>query len=241
MPNTADYLRRTIVRLNAMSPRPDIVIATGDLTERGSPYEYRRLRSLLSGLEIPYLLTPGNHDDREALRRAFRDHRYLETCDSHASFAVNVWPLRIVALDSTDPRYIGGYVDEERLLWLDDELSSHANVPTILAMHHPPFRTGIGPMDAHGFVGIDELGEIVRRHPQIARVVSGHVHTVLMRPWNGAVACTAPSTSPQFVIGRSRLGIGVEAAGLLVHEWTWNADVQTRLVRIEGGAEKEIA
>ena len=241
MPNTADYLHRAIARLNGMTPLPDIVIATGDLTERGSPHEYRRLRTLLSRLDVPYVLLPGNHDDREALRRAFRDHRYLQTCESHASFVLDAWPVRIIALDSTDPAHIGGYVDEERLSWLDGELSAKPHAPTILAMHHPPFRTGIGPMDAHGFSGVDELGEIVRRHRQIARIVSGHVHTVLMRPWNGAVACTAPSTSPQFVIGRSRLGIGVEAAGLLLHEWTWNAEVQTRLLRIEGGAEREIA
>ena len=241
MPNTADFLRRTIARLNAMSPRPDLVIATGDLTERGSPHEYRRLRTILTALEIPYVLLPGNHDDREALRKAFRDHRYLTTCESHASFALNAWPLRIVALDSTDPRRSGGYVDEERLEWLDAELSASPHAPTILAMHHTPFRTGIAPMDAHGFVMVEKLGEIVRRHPQIARLICGHVHTVLMRPWNGVVACSAPSTSPQFVIGRSRLGIGLEAAGLLLHEWTWNAEVQTRLVRIEHGIQREIA
>ena len=241
MPNTADYLRRAIARLNSMSPRPEVVIATGDLTERGSPHEYRRLRTLLNCLEIPYFLLPGNHDDRETMRRAFRDHPYLTTCETHAGFALETWPVRIIGLDSTDPRHIGGYVDDERLSWLDAELSANRHVPTILAMHHPPFRTGIAPMDAHGFVGIEKFGDVVRRHPQIARIISGHIHTVLMRPWNGAVACTAPSTSPQFVIGRSRLGIGVESAGLLVHEWTWNADVRTRLVRIEGGAVREIA
>ena len=103
MPDTALYLRRTIDRLHTMHPRPDIVIATGDLTERGSPHEYRRLRSILGRLELPHFLIPGNHDDRDALRRAFRDHRYLRTFESHASFAIEAWPLRIVGLDTTQP------------------------------------------------------------------------------------------------------------------------------------------
>jgi 3',5'-cyclic AMP phosphodiesterase CpdA len=186
-------------------------------------------------------LIPGNHDDREALRKAFRDHCYLSTCSKHASYAFDAWPLRIIALDSTDPRHIGGYLDGDRLAWLESELASHPRRPTIVALHHPPFRTGVPAMDAHGFVNVERFGEIVRAHPQIARIISGHVHTVLMRPWNGTVACTAPSTSPQFVIGRSRLGIGVEAAGVLLHEWNFNAEVRTYIARLESRDEQQIA
>jgi 3',5'-cyclic AMP phosphodiesterase CpdA len=241
MPNTADFLQRTIERLHRMNPRPGIVLATGDLVERGSPHEYRRLRTIFSRLEIPYFLLPGNHDDREALRKAFRDHRYLRTFEGHASYALDAWPLRIIALDSTDPRHIGGYLDNERLHWLETELAAHRHRPTIVALHHPPFRTGIAAMDAHGFINRERFGEIVARNPQVARVVSGHVHTVLMRAWNGTLACTAPSTSPQFVIGRSRLGIGVEAAGVLLHEWNFNAEIRTYIARLDSGDEQQIA
>ena len=194
---------------------------------------------MLGRLEIPHFLIPGNHDDREALRRAFRDHRYLQTFEGHASFAIEAWPLRIIGLDSTYPGRGGGYVDAERLAWLDAELRAHPRRPTILAMHHPPFRTGVPGLDAYGFVNLGGLAEVVRAHPQIARIVAGHLHTVLMRPWNGTIACTAPSTSPQFVLGRSRLGIGVESAGFLLHEWSFNADVHTFIVRLEGGAPQQ--
>ena len=241
MPDTTAYLRRTVDRLHALNPRPDIVLATGDLTERGSPHEYRRLRSTLGRLEIPHFLIPGNHDDREALRRAFRDHRYLRTFREHASFAIDAWPLRIVGLDSTEPGRRGGFLDDARLDWLESELSAHPRRATIIAMHHPPFRTGVPALDHYGFENADRLGAIVRAHPQVARIVAGHLHTILMRPWNGTIACTAPSTSPQFVVGRSRLGIGVESAGFLVHEWSFNADVHTFIVRIDGRIEQQIA
>jgi 3',5'-cyclic-AMP phosphodiesterase len=241
MPNTADYLRRTISRLHALRSRPDLVIATGDLTERGSPHEYRRLRSILGRLEIPYFLIPGNHDDREALRRAFRDHRYLCTFEEHASFAIDAWPMRIIAMDSTQPGRSGGILDAQRLEWLRSELQAQPHRATILAMHHPPFRTGVAALDAGGFVNADELGRIVRAHRQIARLCAGHLHTTLMQPWNGTVACTAPSTSPQFVLGRSPLRVGIESAGFLLHEWSFNAEVHTYIVRLEGGVEQQIA
>jgi 3',5'-cyclic AMP phosphodiesterase CpdA len=154
----------------------------------------------------PVFLVPGNYDDREALRKAFRDHRYLSTFASHSSYAFDAWPLRVIALDSTDPRHIGGYLEGERLAWFESELAAHPRRPTIIALHHPPFRTG-----------------------------------VLMRPWNGTIARTAPSTSPQLVIGRSRLGIGVEAAGVLLREWNFNAEIRTYIARLESADEQQIA
>lgn len=241
MPNTADYLRRAITRLHRLELRPSVVIATGDLVERGSLHEYRRLRSILGELEIPYFLIPGNHDDRTAMRTAFADHAYLHASDTHFSYAIDAWPIRIIALDSTEPRHVGGYLDDERLAWLDAELSAHPRRSTIIALHHPPFRSGIARMDAHGFENVERFGEIVHRHQHVARIITGHVHTVLMRAWNGTIVCSAPSTAPQFVIGRSRLGVGVEAAGLLLHTWNADSEIRTSLARIESGDEQQIA
>lgn len=232
MANTAAFVERAVERLNRL--RVDAVIATGDLTESGTLLEYRRLRGLLTALHAPFFLLPGNHDDRQVLRRVFRDHAYLSRASSHASFVVEAWPIRIVALDTSHPLHVGGYLDTERLAWLDAQLSAVPHRPTILACHHPPFRTGIGIFDRQRFTGRDELSQIVRRHPQIARVASGHIHTVLQRPWSGTLACTAPSTAPQFVIGRSALGIGIEAAGFLAHAFDWNAGVSTSVIRLSG-------
>ena len=53
--------------LNALSPRPDCVLITGDLTDLGRPHEYAQ-RAQLQALEMPYFLLPGNHDDRAGLR-----------------------------------------------------------------------------------------------------------------------------------------------------------------------------
>jgi Icc protein len=66
-----------IAELHALDPRPDLVLLSGDLVDKGAPPEYAKLCELLRGLEIPSLVIPGNHDDREAFRSAFRDHDYL--------------------------------------------------------------------------------------------------------------------------------------------------------------------
>lgn len=230
MPNTASYVRRIIGVLNDL--QPDLVVATGDLTESGSVLEYRRLRGLMRELRAPFYLLPGNHDRRAALRRVFHDHTYLTAEDHHASYTIDAWPIRIIALDTSEIGHIGGYVDDVRIAWLDAQLSEFPNRPTVIAMHHPPFRTGIAAYDRHHFTGREALAAIVRSHRNIARIASGHIHTVIQRPWSGTLACTAPSTAPGFVLGRSRLGIGLEDAGFLLHEFDWDAGISTSRVRL---------
>jgi 3',5'-cyclic AMP phosphodiesterase CpdA len=45
------------------------VVITGDLVDSGAEAQYRHLRELLAPLRCPYHLMPGNHDDRDTLRR----------------------------------------------------------------------------------------------------------------------------------------------------------------------------
>jgi 3',5'-cyclic-AMP phosphodiesterase len=66
-----------VEHLNRLDPRPDLVLITGDLVDEGLAAEYDSLRALLGGLELPYLLMPGNHDDRERLALFFSEHAYL--------------------------------------------------------------------------------------------------------------------------------------------------------------------
>src|SRR6266853_1801201 len=69
--DTAAYLARAVAALNALVPRPDIAVLTGE------PVEYEQLRHLLTPLAMPVFVIPGNHDAREPLREAFRGDGYL--------------------------------------------------------------------------------------------------------------------------------------------------------------------
>ena len=235
MVNTAKALRRCIACLNAFEPRPDIVVATGDLTDGGKPKEYKRLRRLLDELEIPLYLIPGNHDDRQHLRAAFPHHGYLQNGSPYVQYVVEGFPVRLIALDSTDPSRSGGFLDQERLLWLEARLAEAPTAPTILLVHHPPFVTGIRPMDAPGFIGVERFGEIVARHANVERIACGHIHRAMQVRWNGTLACTAPSTAHQVVLDLRRnspLGFTLEPPGFLLHVWEHNAGMVTHTVTL---------
>ena len=71
---TPEHLARAVAHLNGLTPRPDVVLATGDLVERGEPVEHARLRAILDGLAMPLYVIPGNHDARGPLVHAFGDN-----------------------------------------------------------------------------------------------------------------------------------------------------------------------
>lgn len=240
MANTAAYLKRAIATLNGLAMRPDLVLFTGDLTENGRPEEYARLRELLGHLHVRYALLPGNHDSLEALRDAFPAHRYLREHLSHGSFCIDVDDARVIALDSTHKGRQSGWVDGERLEWLAARLAERDDVPTLLALHHPPFATGVPVFDRQVFSGRAELERIVSAAPHVSLVIAGHVHTALQSEWAGARACTAPSTAPQFIIGRAPLGIGIESAGFLLHD-IQSSGTATHVFRLHGARENELS
>ena len=198
--DTPAFLARAVAHLNALAPRPDFVMATGDLVDEGSPAEYENLRAILSALQIPWALLPGNHDDRANLRQAFADQLYLPGTGEFLQYTIEDYPLRLIALDTLIPGESGGRLCQARLDWLADRLEEHPDRPTVVAMHHPPFLTGLTEMDAINCDNSAALAAIVAQHPRIERIICGHVHRPMVVRWNGTVVTTAPATAHQVTL-----------------------------------------
>lgn len=186
-----DRAATAVAQLNVESPPPAAVVMTGDLVNDARPAEYDALGELLEPLEIDVLPLPGNHDDRTLLRARFADFAWGD--HEHLSWVRIVDGVRIVGLDSTRSGFHGAEIDDERASWLQAVLDApHAGV-TLLAMHHPPFVTGIDWMDRAGFVGLDRFAEIVRGSP-VDRIVCGHMHRPIGSSVGGVAAQVAMST-----------------------------------------------
>jgi 3',5'-cyclic-AMP phosphodiesterase len=205
----------------ALEPAPGAVLVSGDLTEHGFPHEYERVRELLSALTMPVHVLGGNHDDREHLRASFPvpaddgdggDYRYTARCG----------PLRLVAVDTTDPGRVEGRLGAERLAWLDARLAEERETPTIVAMHHPPLLLGIPAWDEIGLPDADRaaVGEIVAGHPHVRRIVAGHVHRAALGSVGGCPVFTCPSTWIQGLLDFAhpdQLSLVAEPPGFAVH------------------------
>ena len=198
--DTAGFLERCVAHVLKLPQQPDAVIMTGDLVDYGRADEYALLRELLAPLTMPLYLLPGNHDERAQLRASFPDHPYLHQWPPFVQYAIDDLPVRIVALDTVVPLQGGGQLCAERLAWLDRTLAARPGVPTVVAMHHPPFVTGIGHMDKVGLEGIEPLRAVIARHPQVERVIAGHLHRPITVRFGGTVASTCPSPAHQVVL-----------------------------------------
>lgn len=218
---TTDFLERAVAHVNALDPRPDIVIATGDLVDKGKPAEYTNLKRALAPLEMPVYVIPGNHDAREPLRAAFAERGYLPE-SGYLQYTIESLPVRLIALDTLVEGKAHGELCDERLDWLEARLAEQDR-PTLLFMHHPPFDCGIAAFDgARLMKGDARLAGIVRRHGNVERVMCGHVHRPIQLRWAGSVASIAPSTAHQATLDLrpgAALSMTMDPPGLALHQW----------------------
>ena len=142
--DTAGYLERAVEHLNAIEP--DAVLITGDLTNDGDASVYAAFAAIVSGLRAPFFVLTGNHDDRELTRRRFAEDGYLPD-RGPLCYAIDRFAVRLIALDTLVPGEPWGRLGPEQLDWLDAKLREVPDKPTLVALHHPPFRTGIGHLD----------------------------------------------------------------------------------------------
>jgi 3',5'-cyclic AMP phosphodiesterase CpdA len=225
--DTPALLAQAVASVGKLQPAATAVLITGDLVDRGSAAEYQHLRALLAPLPCPVYLMPGNHDDIATLRQVFAEQPTLQPAadapglGAHVLFSLDLPGLRVVALDTVVPGQEHGMLCNDRLDWLERTLAAAPGLPTIVAMHHPPFATGIGYMDRMGLrQGADALDALLRRHPQVERLVCGHLHRSIQCRFGGTVAMTAPSTAQQIALDlrpRAPLAWRLEPPGFALH------------------------
>ncbi len=219
--DTARFLARCVDRLAALTPRPDAVIVTGDLVDRGTVDEYEHLRALLAPLPMPVYLMLGNHDDRAAFRAVFGAAPYLRDATPFVQYRVDLGALRVLALDTNDPGQPGGRLCADRRAWLAHELEAARDRPVVIAMHHPPFATGIGFMDGFGLDRDDAaaLATIVAAHGNVERVICGHLHRQIHARFAGTIATTAPSCGHAVALDVAPPSYVFEPPALVEHLW----------------------
>ncbi|WP_370248324.1 phosphodiesterase [Nocardioides sp.] len=190
-------LRLALERLGDLDPRPDVLVFTGDLADRGEPAAYARLRALVEpaarslGAEVVW--TMGNHDDRAAWSAGLLDDDATDPALPRDRVH-EVRGLRIVALDSTVPGYHHGALDDAQLAWLAEVLATPAEHGTVLALHHPPIPVPMLP--AAALIELhdqDRLAAVVAGS-DVRVVIGGHFHYTSVSTFAGVPVSVASAT-----------------------------------------------
>lgn len=233
-------LDQVVRRLCAMQPRPDLLLCTGDLTERGDLDSFRRLREALEPLPFPYHLVVGNHDLRGPLLAAFPE---TKTDRGFIQYAIDDHPLRILVLDTLEENRHAGAFGPERARWLTARLDEAPDRPTLIVLHHPPAWTGIDWMT----LGPEEtwaprLSAIVEGRRQVVGAIAGHMHRPIIAPWAGTCLRVCASVAPQVALELAPIDldrpdgrplIQAEAPGFALHHWTPQTGLVTHFGRVE--------
>lgn len=175
--------------------RPDLLLATGDLTDRGDDDSYRRLATAFSRCPFPVWPSVGNHDLRDAFHARFPG---FDDGNGFVQYTIELPELRLVTIDTLEEGRHGGAFCPQRAAWLDAELSKDMVKPTYVVMHHPPVESGIEWMntDPHE-PWVASFTDVVRRHPQVRGLICGHLHRSVTVAWEGRTVAICSSTAPQ--------------------------------------------
>jgi len=169
---------RTIADINTLDPTPDVIFHTGDVVHNGRQDEYAEAVRILAKARAPVYVIPGNKDDRANLRAAFAPRGYLKPGSDFVAYAVEDYPVRLIAVDTLNANSNKGDFCPERARRLIAMTDAETTKPIAVFAHHPPFAVTVGP-DRINFETEEimaRLGQALQHCGRVVAVFSGHVH-----------------------------------------------------------------
>lgn len=91
---------------------------------------------------------------------------------------------RVILLDTTTPGTHAGALCQGRRDWLAARLDEAADRPVIVVMHHHANVLSL-PVDAIPLADGAGFARLLKRHPDVRMVISGHVHLTTSGVWHG--------------------------------------------------------
>ena len=181
LPQAAEAMIRLADRI-----APDVIVASGDLTQRAKVREFALARSILDRLgPAPMVLTPGNHDVPlyrvwERLASPFRNWRAF--AGEELDTVRRVPGATFVALNSAAPRraIVNGRIDPRQVEFAHSafEGAPRSDIRVLVVHHHfVPVPSGEG---SRPLPGAERLATQFARMG-VDVVMGGHVHQLHIR------------------------------------------------------------
>jgi len=178
--------------------QPDLILATGDLSEEAGPVSYRAIQGFLKGPGPPVLALPGNHDDANAVAEIFPG----SPVDTVSVSECGEW--KIIRLNSCLRSSPAGRLNESVLSELEQVLSDEPARSTLVALHHPPINIGSPWIDKYRLQSPARFLGLIDRFACIKVVLWGHVHQVHATDRHGIAMLSGPSSAINSLPGQKK-------------------------------------
>lgn len=214
-------LKKVVDHLNK-KVKPDFVIITGDLVQgdlfQKSKDTYITVKNILDKLHFPYYVLEGNHDNKKLLAETFNipfDNNEKEL----------IYPLIskkevdfILLGTLNEAQRNTGKLTPDKIFQLKKQLDQRKDKEVFLLFHHPPvekndlknieelldkklYKNIEGMLDERSYKNIldfknkDLLINLLKKHPNVTHVSSGHLHLGRSYVKNNITFTLAPSIS----------------------------------------------
>jgi 3',5'-cyclic AMP phosphodiesterase CpdA len=161
---------------------PDLVVISGDLTQRAKPEQFAQAREWLDTLLAPRLVVPGNHDIpyyRVWERFASPLRNYRKYIDGNVEPEFVDGELAVIGINSARSlTFKGGRVNAAQLERLRARLEPLPAALTKIVVTHHPFTQPSGA-DDDDIIGRAQMAMAVFHQLGIDLMLSGHMHTSL--------------------------------------------------------------
>lgn len=217
--------------------QPNLLVLSGDITQRARPAEFRAARRFMDSLHLPFVVIPGNHDIPlldlwSRLRQPYARHI--------AAFGAELEPvftspdLMLIGLNTTRAwRHRNGEISTRQIARVADLLSrASAGQLRIVVLHQPVAVTR--PADAMHLVRGHQRALHTWAKAGADLVMGGHIHLPyvlplqdLARPMWAVQAGTAISSRLRQGVPNSvnilRWGADAEQGGCQIEQWDFSA------------------
>lgn len=227
--NTFDSLQASLALIAELDLQPELLLATGDLSQDGSEASYREFASLLQPLDCPVWWLPGNHDKFASMQRVFAE---FSSFNPAKRGLFGHWQL--ILLDSTVPGKTHGQLSEFQLEFLRQSLIAYPEHHALVCLHHPPFSVGSRWLDRIGVQEPAGFEQILAEFPQVKAVLCGHVHQEFQQQKQGCLYLTSPSTCIQFCRQQPEFGVEPLPPGIRALQLHPDGRIETQVYRAEG-------
>ena len=162
------------------SLEPDVVVLSGDLTQRAKPDEFRAARRFLDELPTPQIVVPGNHDIPlyNVLQRfgsPLSKYRRFISADLEPFYADD--EIAVAGINTARSlTFKDGRVNEDQMRRLHDRLAPLDDRLTKIVVTHHPFDLPEG-MDPKHLVGRADQAMDVFLRAGADVLLAGHLHT----------------------------------------------------------------
>ncbi len=189
---------------------PDFAVITGDVVF-GQLYpfeysvEYPEFYRILQTFDVPTFLCPGNHD---GYVQTFQDGFTLwQKYFGPLYYSFDYGKSHFVMANSYDWPWIsrfgisylvfnwGGYIGEEQMSWIENDLKESDAEMKIIALHHNPlWDTRNDSLLHNGYVGREKLLSLIGEYG-VDAILDGHVHYDDVTINNGTIYITTTTAA----------------------------------------------